>query len=196
MLRLNVALSEATVATRLSTASSDRPPSPSSTKLKLMSLNMPGLTSTTTTSIDTRKACQHYSWRAVKLSNNCVSNLRMEFENSDNRTAQLKPYTRAIQHVAESDNVARATAHLGDGCKTTERLPVDRQPIPARLPTRLHLYDEEESALSNASTSKKGDDGPSIVLKLAWSSTGEDFTIAIARSASLQRQLVPVLEGE
>jgi len=213
MLRLKVALSEATVATRLSTESSDRQPSPSSTKLKLMSLNMPGLTSTTTTSIDTRKACQHYSWRVVKLSNNCVTNLRMEDENSDNSTAQLKPYTarladtlrrtppvlRAIQHVAESDNVARAaTAHLGDGCKTTERLAVDRQPMPARLPTRLHLYDEEESAPSNASTPKKaittGDDG--IVLKLAWSPTGEDFTIAIARGASLQRQHVPVLEGE
>jgi len=135
----------------------------------------------------------------VKLSNNCVTNLRTEDENSDNSTAQLKPYTRVIQHVAESDNVARAaTAHLGDGCKTTERLAVGRQPIPARLPTRLHLYDEEESALSNASTPKKaittGDDG--IVLKLAWSPTGEEVTIAIARGASLQRQLVPVLEGE
>ena len=135
----------------------------------------------------------------------------MEDENSDNSTAQLKPYTarladtlrrttpvlRAIQHVAESDNVARATAHLGDGCKTTERLAVDRQPVPARLPTRLHLYDEEESALSNASTPKKTiTTGDGIVLKLAWSPTGEEVTIAIARGASLQRQLVPVLEGE
>jgi hypothetical protein len=212
MLRLKVALSEATVATRLSADSSDGPPSPSSTKLKHMSMNTPGLTSTTTTSIDTRKACQHYSWRAVKLSNNCVTNLGMEDDNGDNSTAQLKKYTprlaetlrrttpvlRAIQHVAGSDNVAPATAHLGHGCKTTERLAVDRQPIPARLPTRLHLPDEEVSALSNASTPMKaittGDDG--IGLKLAWSPTEEEVTIAIARGASLQRQHVPVLEGE
>ena len=212
MLRLKVALSDATVATSSSTDSSadDRQPSPGITQLTHMGMHTPGWTTTSTTSIDTRKACQRYSWRAVKLSNNCVTNLRMEFENSDISTAQLKAYTarladtlrrttpvlRAIQHVAESDNVARAaTAHLGDGCKTTERLPL---PIPARLPTRLHLYDEEESAPSNASTPKKaittGDDG--IVLKLAWSPTGEEVTIAIARGASLQRQLVPVLEGE
>ena len=212
MLRLKVALSEATVATRLSAESSNRQPSPSSTKLKHMSMNTPGLTSTTTTTIDTRKACQHYSWRAVKLSKNCVTNMWMEDENSDNRTAQLKAHTlrlgdtlrrttpvhRVIQHVTESDNVARATAHLGDGCKTTERLAVDRQPIPARLPIRLHLSDEEESALSNASTPQKaittGDDG--IGLKLACSPTEEEVTIAIARGSSLQRQHVPVLEGE
>ena len=212
MLRLKVALSEATVATRLSTESSNRQPSPSSTRLKHMSMNTPGLTSTTTTTIDIRKACQHYSWRAVKLSNNCVTNLRVEDENSDNSTAQLKAYTprladtlrrstpvlRAIQHVAESDNVAPATAHLGDGCRTTGRLAVDRVPIPARLPIRLHLSDEEGSALSNASTPKKamtkGDDGGGS--KLAWSPTGEEFTIAIARgSSSLQRWHVPVLEG-
>jgi hypothetical protein len=137
--------------------------------------------------------------------------MRKTEENSDKSTAQLKEYTprradtlrraspvlQVIQPVAESDNVAQATAHLGDGCKTTERLAVDRQPMPARLPTRLHLYDEEESALSNASTPKKamtkGDDG--IGSKLACSPTGEAFTIAIARGSSLQRRHVPVLEG-
>ena len=138
--------------------------------------------------------------------------MRKTEENSDKSTAQLKEYTprradtlrraspvlQVIQPVAESDNVAQATAHLGDVCKATERLAVDRQPIPARFPIRLHLSDEEGSALSNASTRKKaittGDDG--IVLKLAWSPTGEEVTIAIARGASLQRQHVPVLEGE
>jgi hypothetical protein len=69
--------------------------------------------------------------------------------------------------------------------------------IPARLPIRLHLSDEEGRALSNASTPKKamtkGDDG--IGSKLAWSPTGEEFTIAIARGSSLQRRHVPVLEG-
>jgi hypothetical protein len=125
-----------------------------------------------------------------------VTNLRTEEENSDNSTAQLKEYAprladtlrratpvlRAIQHVAGSDNVAPATAHLGTA---------------ARLPIRLHLSDEEGSALSNASTPKKamtkGDDG--IGSKLAWSPTGEEFTIAIARGSSLQRRHVPVLEG-
>ena len=73
------------------------------------------------------------------------------------------------------------------------------EPMPARLPIRLHLSDQEESAaLSNASTPKKartkGDDG--IGSKLAWSPTGEEFTIAIARGSSLQREHVPVLEGE
>jgi hypothetical protein len=93
--------------------------------------------------------------------------------------------------------VATATAHLGDGCKTTGRLAVDVLSIPARLPIRLHLSDEEGRALSNASTPKKamtkGDDG--IGSKLAWSPTGEEFTIAIARGSSLQRRHVPVLEG-
>jgi hypothetical protein len=213
MFRLKVALGEATVATSFSADSSDRQPSPSITKLTHMGMNTPGLTSTSATSIDTRKASQHYSWRAVKLSNNCVTNLRAEDKNSDNSTAQLKEYTprladalrratpvlRAIQHVPASDNVAPATAHLGDGCKTTGRLAVERVPIPARLPIRLHLSDEEGSVLSNASTPKKvmtkGDDG--IGSKLAWSPTGEEFTIAIARgSSSLQRWHVPVLEGE
>ncbi len=211
MLRLKVALSEATVATSFSTDHSDRQPSPSITKLTHMGMDTPGLT-TSTTRIDTRKASQHYSWRAVKLSNNCVTNLRTEEENSDNSTAQFKEYAprladtlwratpvlRVIQHVAESDNVAPATAHPGDGCKSTGRLAVDRVPIPARPPILLHLSDEEGSALSNASTPKKamtkGDDG--IGSKLAWSPTGEEFTIAIARGSYLQRRHVPVLEGE
>ena len=177
MLRLKVALGEATVATSFPADSSDRQPSPSITKLTHMGMNTPGLTSTSATSIDTRKASQHYSWRSVKLST---------------------PVLRAIQHVPASDNVAPATAHLGDGCRTTERLAVDRQPIPARLPTRLHLSDEEESALSNASTPMEaittGDDG--IGLKLAWSPTGQEVIIAIACGASVQRQHVPGLEGE
>ena len=96
MLRLKVALSEASVATRFSTDSCDRRPSPGNTKLKHMSMNTPGLTPTTTTSIDTRKACQHYSWRAVKLSNNRVTNLRVEDENSDNSTAHVKGYALAV----------------------------------------------------------------------------------------------------
>jgi hypothetical protein len=211
MLRLKVSLSDATAATRFATGSGDRQPSPSITKLTHMSMNTPGLTCTTPTSIDTRKARQHYSWRALKHSNNCLTNLRTEEGNSDNSTAQLKEYTprladslrratpvvRAIQHVAESDKVAPATDHLGDGCKATERLAVDRQ-MPARKSIRLHLSDEEESALSKTSTPKKaiprGDDG--IGSKLAWSPTGEEFTIAIASSSPLQRQHVPVLEGE
>jgi hypothetical protein len=200
MLRLKVALSDATVATSFSTDSSadDRQPSPGITKLTHMGMHTPGRTTTSTTSIDTRKASQHYSWRAVKLSNNCVTNLRTEEDvtedNSDSSTAQLKEYAprladtlrhatpvlRAIQHVAASDNVAPATGQ-----------------IPARLPIRLHLSDEEGRALSNASTPKKamtkGDDG--IGSKLAWSPTGEEFTIAIARGSSLQRRHVPVLEG-
>ena len=93
MLRLKVALSDATVATSVSTDSSadDRPPSPSITKLTHMGMHTPGRTTTSTTSIDTRKASQHYSWRAVKLSNNCVTNLRTEEyvteDNSDSSTA-------------------------------------------------------------------------------------------------------------
>jgi hypothetical protein len=81
-------------------------------------------------------------------------------ENSDNSTAQLKEYTPrladtlrraspvlpAIQLVAESDYFAQTTAHPGDDCKTTERLAVDRVPIPARLPIRLQFSDEEKSA--------------------------------------------------
>ena len=131
----------------------------------------------------------------------------MEEENSDNSTAQLKDYTprladslrratpalRAMQQVPESDNVAPATDHVGDGCEDTERLAVDRQ-IPASLPIWLHLSDEEESALSNASTPKKAittdDDGIGSKLER------EEFSITIARGSSLQRQHVPVLQGE
>ena len=159
MLRLKVALSEASVATRFSTDSCDRRPSPGNTKLKHMSMNTPGLTPTTTTSIDTRKACQHYSWRAVKFSNNSVTTMRLTEENSGNSTAQLKEHTphladtlrraspvlQAVQPVAESDNVAQATAHLGDDSQSTERLAVDRQPIPAKLPIRQHLSDVESA---------------------------------------------------
>ena len=97
MLRLKVSLSEDTVATKFSTGTSDRHPSPSITKLTHMSINTmsmntmsmdtPGLTCTTPTSIDTRKALQHYSWRAVKHSNNCLTNLRTEEENRDNSAA-------------------------------------------------------------------------------------------------------------
>jgi hypothetical protein len=79
------------------------------------------------------------------------------------------------------NNILSANAHIGDGGKATEQLAVDRQPIPARLPIRPHLSDEEQSALSQASTPKKavttGDDG--LVSKLAWSAE-EEFTIAIA----------------
>ena len=134
--------------------------------------------------------------------------LWMVEENSDNSTAQLKDYTlrladslrratpvlRAMQQVAESDNVAPATDHVGDGCEDIERLAVDRQ-IPARLPIRLHLSDdEEESALSKASTQKKAittdDDG------IGSKREREEFSINIARGSSLQRQHVPVLQGE
>ncbi len=67
----------------------------------------------------------------------------------------------------------------------------------ARPPIRLHLSDEEERAHSNASTPTKEMRGiEGIRSKLAWPLTGEEFTIAKASGTSLQRQHVPVLDGE
>jgi hypothetical protein len=50
--------------------------------------------------------------------------------------------------------------------------------------------------LTSITTERLAVDKQPIGLKLAWSPTGEEVTIAIARGASLQRQHVPVLEGE
>jgi hypothetical protein len=67
----------------------------------------------------------------------------------------------------------------------------------ARPPIRLHLSDEEERAHSNASTPTKEMRGiEGMRSKLAWPLTGEEFTIAKAGGTSVQRQHVPVLDGE
>ena len=207
MLRLKVALSEASVATRFSTDSCDRLPSPGNTKLKHMSMNTPGLTPATTTTFDTRKACQHYSWRAVKLSNNSVTTMRKTEENSDKSTAQLKEYTprradtlrraspvlQVIQPVAESDNVAQATAHLGDDCQTTGRQA--GQPIPARLRIRgirQHLSDAEESAQGMRRGSKADAD---VVDEEACTHYTGSYTVA-SNSCGGKNRYVDWIEGD